>query len=93
MGAVLNPYENICSLLHVIESLVICTIKAVFIHNPQYSTAHYVKDVQCLHEVYSWLQIYVHTLCRLASFSVPFHNEPGNKPTVKSGAAKFKLDY
>ena len=32
VGAVLNPYENICSLLHVIESLVsICNIKAVFI--------------------------------------------------------------
>ena len=62
------------------------------IHNPQYSTAHYVEDVQCLHEVLAGFR-FMHTLCRLASFSVPFHNEPGNKPTVKSGAAKFKLDY
>jgi len=54
VGAVqetMNPYENICTLLNVIESLVTCTIKAVFIHKPQYSVAHYVEDVQCLLEV------------------------------------------
>ena len=89
----MNPYENICTLLNVIESLVTCTIKAVFIHKPQYSAAHYVEDVQ-----FAWssgFRFAMHTLCRLVSFSVPFHNESGKKPIPLNlhGAAKSKLDY